>query len=308
MSRQRAQCPAKVNLGLRVLGRRQDGYHDIVTVFQSIDLWDTLEASTAAALTLAVNDPSVPSDDGNLVLRAARLLGERVPMAAGRGADLRLTKRIPVGGGLGGGSSDAAGALAALNALWDLGLDVGALARLAGELGSDVPFFVAGGTALGTGRGELLAALPALPERPLVLGFPPFSLATAEVYRALRAPLTPPEAGVTVTRLFVNFAERNDFALATNDLEAPAFAMRGELVAFRDALSELGAEVSLLSGSGSTVFGLFVAGTDVAPVALRLRGAFPSWTLRISRTIASGVRVAAAQDEGIEGGSKPATS
>jgi 4-diphosphocytidyl-2-C-methyl-D-erythritol kinase len=303
-----AHCPAKVNLGLRVLGRRPDGYHEIVTVFQAIDLWDRLEAADAPALSLAVDDPSLPADESNLVLRAALLLRRRIPEAAGRGANLRLAKRIPAGGGLGGGSSDAAGALSVLAALWKLELPLGALVAMAAELGSDVPFFLTGGTALGTGRGERLASLPPIPERLVVLGFPPFSLATAEVYRALGATLTPPGAGVTVTRLFVNFAERNDFASATNDLEAPAFGMRGELEEFREALSGLGAEVALLSGSGSTVFGLFVAGTDVDAVASRLRGDFPEWTLRVSRTVVSGVRVAAAEDEGIEGGSQPATS
>jgi 4-diphosphocytidyl-2-C-methyl-D-erythritol kinase len=308
MSRLVVSCPAKVNLGLRVLGRRPDGYHDIVTLFQAIDLWDTLEATDAPHLTLTVDDPSVPADESNLVLRAARLLQARVPEAAGRGAELRLRKEIPAGGGLGGGSSDAAGTLAVLAALWRLDVPPAHLIALAGELGSDVPFFLAGGTAIGTGRGERLAILPPIPERPMVLGFPPFPLSTPAVYHALGAPLTPPGAGVTVPRLFVNFAERNDFALATNDLEAPAFAMRGELVLFRDALSGLGAEVALLSGSGSTVFGLFVAGTDVVAFASELSDAFPDWTLRVSRSVASGVRVAPAGDEGIERGSRPATS
>jgi 4-diphosphocytidyl-2-C-methyl-D-erythritol kinase len=290
-----ARCPAKINLGLRVLGRRQDGYHEIVTLFQAIDLWDDLEAVEAEQLTLTVDDPSVPADESNLVLRAARLLQARVPGAVGRGAALRLRKRIPAGGGLGGGSSDAAGALLLLDALWGLGLPAETLRRLAGELGSDVPYFLTGGTAIGTGRGERVASLPSIPERLVVLGFPPFSLSTPEVYRALSAPLTPPGAGVTVTRLFVNFAERNDFALATNDLEPPAFAMRGELVLFRDALSGLGAEVALLSGSGSTVFGLFGAGTDADGIASELVETFPGWTLRVSRSVASGVRLEATE-------------
>jgi 4-diphosphocytidyl-2-C-methyl-D-erythritol kinase len=290
-----ARCPAKINLGLRVLGLRQDGYHEIVTLFQAIDLWDALEAVEADRLSLTVDDPSVPADESNLVLRAARLLQARIPGASGRGAELRLRKRIPAGGGLGGGSSDAAGALAVLDALWSLELPPGTLRALAGELGSDVPFFLDGGTAIGTGRGERVTPLSPIPERPLVLGFPPFALSTPEVYRALGAPLTPLDAGVTVTRLFVNFAERNDFALATNDLEPPAFAMRGELVSLRDALFGLGAEVALLSGSGSTVFGLFVTGMDVEAIASELVERFPGWTLRVSRSVASGVRLDAAE-------------
>lgn len=284
-----ARCPAKINLGLHVAGRRPDGFHEIVTLFQAVDLWDTLTVEPDAGLSLEVDDPTIPGDETNLVMRAARLLQSRVAAAAGRGARLRLSKSIPAGGGLGGGSSDAAGALVALDALWGLELGSSRRSALAAELGSDVPFFLGGGTALGTGRGERIEPLPPIAERPLVLGMPPFGLSTAEVYCALSAPLTPSGPGVNVPRLFVKLAEQNDFALATNDLEAPAFTMRAELAAFRDAVSRSGAEVALLSGSGSTVFGMFGAGADVQSVAARLRVAFPDWTLRVSRTVASGV-------------------
>jgi len=291
MIRLRAICPAKVNLGLHVVGRRSDGYHEIVTIFQAIDLNDVLEGGIAETLTLTVSDPSIPWDESNLVLRAARLLFARVPRARGCGARLRLTKAIPTGGGLGGGSSDAAGALMLLNELWALQLGPQALLPLAAELGSDVPFFLSGGTALGTGRGATVEPLPPIQERTVVLGCPSFALSTPDVYRALALPLTGDSGDVTVTRLFVKFAEGNDFALAKNDLEAAAFGMRGELATFRDAMSRSGAEVALLSGSGSTVFGLFRAGADVTPIIEILRGEFPGWTLRASRTVASGVRI-----------------
>jgi 4-diphosphocytidyl-2-C-methyl-D-erythritol kinase len=291
MSGVRAMCPAKVNLGLHVVGLRRDGYHEIVTLFQAIDLWDVLEGDDAERLTFEVSDGSIAADDTNLVVRAARLLCERIAKARGRGARLRLDKKIPTGGGLGGGSSDAAGALALLNSLWALDLRPSELAMLGAELGSDVPFFLCGGTALGTGRGERIEPLPTIPERPIVLGCPSFGLSTPDVYRAMRAPLTAPNVGVTVTRLFVKFAEGNDFAHVTNDLETAAFAMRGELGTFRDALTSSGAEVALLSGSGSTVFGLFRAGTHVTSIAEQMRGEFPDWTVRATRTIASGVRL-----------------
>jgi 4-diphosphocytidyl-2-C-methyl-D-erythritol kinase len=287
----RAICPAKVNLGLHVVGRRSDGYHEIVTIFQAIDLCDVLEGETAGDLTLDVADDAVPGGDANLVVRAARLLGARVRGAHGRGARLTLHKAIPVGAGLGGGSSDAAGALMLLNVLWNLRLSSDALSSLAADLGSDVPFFLVGGTALGTGRGETVKPLPPIRERAIVLGNPAFALSTPDVYRALAAPLTGDSGDVTVPRLFVKFAEGNDFALAKNDLEAAAFAMSKELETFRDALSRSGAEVALLSGSGSTVFGLFRAGTEVASIVVHLRGGFPGWTLRASRTVASGVRI-----------------
>ncbi len=272
----RAICPAKVNLALRVLGRRADGFHELVTLFQAIDLSDVLEGEDAETLSLEVCDSTIPADEDNLVMRAARLLQARVPRAQSRGARLRLVKRIPAGAGLKGGSS--------------------ALVGFAAELGSDVPFFLVGGTSRGTGRGELVAPMPALPERPLLLGCPPFGLPTADIYRALRVPLTALLPDVTVPRLFVKFAEGNDFALASNDLERAAFAIRGELATFREALARAGAELALLSGSGSTVFGLFRTGTDVNSKVESLRGAFPDWTFLASRTIAAGVRIQPAME------------
>jgi len=287
----RAMCPAKINLALHVAGRRPDGFHEIVTLFQAIDLWDALDGESADALTLTVSGSVIDAGESNLVLRAARLLKERVEAARSRGARLRLEKAIPVGAGLGGGSSNAAGALKLLNALWALGLGDSDLARFAAELGSDVPYFLVGGTALGTGRGEKIESLPAMRARPLVLASPPFGLSTPEVYRRLGAPLTVAKADVTVPRLFLKFAEGNDFAAATNDLEAAVFEMCAELSVFRDALSESGAESALVSGSGSTVFGLFRAGTDVTPIVSDLRGRFPGWSFLASRTVASGVRI-----------------
>lgn len=291
MSAWEAICPAKVNLGLHVVGRRADGFHEIVTIFQGIDLCDRLEGEASDSLVLDVSHPSVPAGDANLVVRAARALQARYESARGRGARLTLRKTIPVGGGLGGGSSDAAGALLLLNELWDLRLDPPALSGLACQLGSDVPFFLVGGTALGTGRGEIVEPLPPIANRGVLLGCPPFSLSTPEVYRGLDAPLTVDGADVTVPRLFVKFAEGNDFALARNDLEAVAFALHGELADFRNALSGLGAEVALLSGSGSTVFGLFGAGIDLTSMAMKLQDEFPDWTLTACRTAAAGVRI-----------------
>jgi 4-diphosphocytidyl-2-C-methyl-D-erythritol kinase len=287
----RALCPAKVNLGLRVLGRRGDGFHEIVTIFQTIDLEDVLTLEPAEALSLTASDPGLPVGDSNLVIQAARLLQSHVEGARGRGAKLALHKAIPIGGGLGGGSSDAAGALMLLNEVWRLGLERSALTRFAAALGSDVPFFLSGGTALGTGRGEVVEPLPPVVERTVLLGIPPFGLRTAEVYRTLDAPLTVPGADVTVRPLFVKLAEGNDFALAKNDLEGAAFRLRVELVAFRDALARSGAEAALLSGSGSTVFGVFGAETDLTSRASDLRDEFPDWTVRACRTSARGVRI-----------------
>jgi 4-diphosphocytidyl-2-C-methyl-D-erythritol kinase len=286
-----ASCPAKVNLGLAVLGRRADGYHEIATLFQAIDLEDRLEAEEAPTLSLACDDRSVPADETNLVLRAARALQSRIPVARGRGASLTLKKSIPAGAGLGGGSSNAAGAILALSALWDLSIDGGAAHEIAVSLGADVSFFLHGGRALGSGRGEALTLLPPGPERSLVVGTPAFPLSTAEVYAALALPLTPPDPAVTVTRFLVKLAEGNDFARASNDLERAALSMRPELAAFKSALLERGAEVALLCGSGSSVFGMFSGTVEAGEVATRLRGAFPGWTVRVARTVARGARI-----------------
>ena len=215
MTAWRAICPAKVNLALHVAGRRPDGYHEIVTIFQAIDLCDVLHGELADSITLECFGGSVPAGEGNLVVKAARLLHARSAAARERGARLELEKTIPAGAGLGGGSSDAAGALLLLNELWDLRLDVPALSGLAAELGSDVPFFLTGGTALGTGRGTTIEQLAPIAERSVILGSPPFELSTPEVYRGLEAPLTVDGADVTVPRLFVKFAKGNDFALAS---------------------------------------------------------------------------------------------
>ncbi len=287
----RAWCPAKVNLGLRVLSRRDDGYHEIVTLFQTVALHDRLEVEPASGLALDCDDPAVPAGEDNLVVQAARSIRRHRPAAAARGARFRLSKAIPAGGGLGGGSSDAAAAILLLDRLWDLGLDPSERSAIAIKLGSDVNFFLTGGTALGTGRGETIRPVRAIGERPLVLGLPPFALGTAEVYARLGAPLTPRDSGVTVPRLFVKFAEGNDFGLATNDLEAPAFAAYPELAAFRDAMSRSGAEPALLSGSGSCVFGMFGEERGAAEAAAHLAEAFAGWRIVLTRTFASGVRI-----------------
>ncbi len=178
-------APAKLNLSLEVLRRRPDGYHELCTLFQAIDLCDELTVEPADGLTLTVEGDAPPGEE-NLVLRAAHML---LPYAGGRGAHLRLRKRIPSGAGLGGGSSDAAAALLALDRLWRTGLEPPGLAEMARTLGADVPFFLHGGTALGTGRGDEIKPLPDVSSLWFVLSVPPFSLPekTARVFRNLRA-------------------------------------------------------------------------------------------------------------------------
>ena len=154
-------CYAKINLTLEILGKRADGYHEVRTVMQTVGLADRLEVSAAADLSFTCSDPALATPD-NLVYRAARLL--QADYGARAGAALRLEKRIPVAAGMGGGSSDAAATIVALNRLWNLQLSPTEQRRLAAALGSDVPFFLTGGTALATGRGERITPLPPLPQ------------------------------------------------------------------------------------------------------------------------------------------------
>jgi len=183
---------AKINRDLRVVGKRKDGFHELDTVFQTVDLTDTLTfehvekgAGTAAGVSLTVEGADLPADGSNLVLRAATALRERFDVL--HGARIHLSKKIPVGGGLGGGSSNVAATLMALTELWNVRATPEALTALAASLGSDAPFFLLGGRARGRGRGELLTPLPNGPQEWVLLVFPPFSLSTAEVYARVKA-------------------------------------------------------------------------------------------------------------------------
>jgi 4-diphosphocytidyl-2-C-methyl-D-erythritol kinase len=289
----RARCPAKVNLVLRVLGRRADGFHELRTVFQAIDLWDTLDVEPGPGIELRCDTPGIPSDRTNLVVRAAEALRD----AAGRpdlGACLTLRKGIPAGGGLGGGSSDAAGALLLLARFWNLRVRGSELARIAARLGSDVPFFLTGGTALGTGRGERIRSLPFAGSRPLVLGIPPFPTSTGEVYAA-HAALTGGGPGVSLPRLSGgNWRRDKEFSLSTNDLEASVLPRWPELSSFRGALLREGALQASVAGSGSTVFGVFEDEARSCAAADALGPMFVTWRLVRTRAI----RVAAHVERG----------
>jgi len=254
----RARAPAKTNLFLEVLRRRGDGYHELDTVFAELDLADDLELALAPELTVTCEgDPLVPSGPENLVWRAADALRKH----AGRpdlGARIAITKRIPSGGGLGGGSSDAAVALVALNELWGLGLDEHVLAEVAGGVGSDCAFFIDGGLQRGRGRGEKLERLPA-PRAPLdlVLVIPRASCPTPQVYKALAPHLGPPvrEPGALLEALLAG--DRNGVARALwNRLEKPCFELFPVVAEAKRDLERRGLLACLLSGSGATVFGL----------------------------------------------------
>ena len=252
----RARSFAKVNLALSVLGRRSDGYHDIQTIFQSIDLYDDIEFRASQRIELRCeNLPGTPRED-NLVWKAATTLASAVP--GQRGVSITLRKKIPPGSGLGGGSSNAAATLLGLCRFWHLeesGIDLFSLAAM---LGSDVPFFLSGGTASGSGRGEKIEPLPDVPPEYLVVIFPGVHVSTAEAYRALNLGLTSSEEDHRIQRFRgqVQKGERCPTGIF-NDFEASILPAYPPIMEAHRFLKERGSTATLLSGSGSSVFGFF---------------------------------------------------
>ena len=271
---------AKVNLALEVLGKRDDGYHEIATVLQAVDLFDRLTVDPAETLSLKCDDAQLPTDDGNLVMRAARLLQK----AAGvdRGARLLLHKRIPVAAGLGGGSSDAAAALTGLNRLWGLRWPRPHLQELAVELGMDVPFFLGTGRAVARGRGERLATLPGGGGYALVLVNPRTPLSTREVYG--RVPAGWHEEPTGTERVIEALRRRNPGVLAaalTNNLERVVEPVLPVIGRMKAALLAAGALGAIMSGSGPTVFGLARSLDHARQIRSRIsRAGWACWAVR----------------------------
>jgi 4-diphosphocytidyl-2-C-methyl-D-erythritol kinase len=248
---------AKVNLDLRVLGTRTDGFHELRTVFQSIELHDTLVCvARPGDFQLKCRAPGVPLDDSNLVWRAAAALWTAIGRAdAPRDVAITIKKDIPLQAGLGGGSADAAAALHALGRLWG-GVPLSLLRDVAGGIGADVPYFLSGGTALGLGRGEEIYPLVDLPTYWVVIVRPQYGVSTAEAYswydedraaglREVREPQMLPVPWPTRAAQMIN------------DLEPPVVRRHPEIGVLKTLLREAGAVAATMSGSGSAVFGLF---------------------------------------------------
>lgn len=260
---------AKINLTLAVGEKRSDGYHEVVSVMQRVSLCDTLTAErTDSGISLACSDPSLPAGEGNLAHRAASLFFRETGIVGG--VALTLEKRIPSQAGLGGGSSDAASVLLALRKLYAPAMPDGALETMATALGSDVPFFIRGGTQLAAGRGEVLSPLPPLTDGWFVIVKPAESFSTPAMYRRLDelppvcAPSLPPLQGslpALAAGLFNRFEAAVPAGSAVWDIKAQ--------------LTAHGALASLLSGSGSAVFGLFDSETAARTAAEALRFAWP---------------------------------
>jgi 4-diphosphocytidyl-2-C-methyl-D-erythritol kinase len=266
---------AKVNLTLAVLGKRSDGYHELASLLQTVSLHDVLRITTRRDGVLACHC-DVPTLGGadNLALRAAALLREAAGDPA-LGADLELRKDTPIQGGMGGGSSDAACALLALNALWGVDLPHDRLEALGARLGSDVPFFLTGGTARIAGRGEQVIPLPDAEPLWLLLAKPPAGVATATVFGRLTLQDYGSADDTDAVARAILAGEALPFDRLTNTLEPAVFATYPEVSQVRDALTAAGAPVVRMSGSGPTLYAPFRDLRDAVALLARAEEACP---------------------------------
>jgi 4-diphosphocytidyl-2-C-methyl-D-erythritol kinase len=258
---------AKINWFLKICGRRSDGFHELRTLFQTLDLYDEISFElSSSGIELVTTGREVVGGDENLISRAARLMRDRARPSGG--VRIHLKKRVPVGGGLGGGSSNAAVTLMVLNEIWKSALTVAELQELATELGSDVPFFLHGGLAFGWGRGERILPLSDRGvEIPVLLLYPRFQVSAAEAYSLLRAPplqnqdvLTRGGLNTTIRR-FRETVKTSKWASLENELEGPVSARYPVLAGWKLFLLDAGCDSVMLSGSGSTLFGVGSAGS-----------------------------------------------
>jgi 4-diphosphocytidyl-2-C-methyl-D-erythritol kinase len=279
---------AKINLHLEVLRRRPDGWHSIETVFQSVGLYDTLHVvpRPGSGIQLLCDDPSLGTAEDNLCCRAAQALLEAAGLDAPPvGVRLDLYKRIPIAAGFAGGSADAAATLVGLNRLWKLSFDTARLASIGASLGSDVAFCVRGGTAWGSGRGELLDVLPDLPETVFLLVFPKIPVTAEWAYAHLNMGLTRRPRTLSMDRLKTILAQypkaASAFSNRLEDAVAPAYPKVGEITAW---LLQLGASVAMMSGSGSGIFGVF-PNREAARAARQemSRSDWPMWVVTSKR-------------------------
>jgi 4-diphosphocytidyl-2-C-methyl-D-erythritol kinase len=263
-------APAKVNLYLEVLGKRGDGYHEIATLMLTIGLYDTLRfmEEDSGGVRLSCNLPTLSTGPDNLIVRAAELL--RRHTGCTRGVAVHLDKRIPLAGGLAGGSTNAAAALVALNRLWGLSLGRQELSALCAELGSDIAFFLVPPAAWCTGRGEKVEPVPLTATLWLVLLCPPVGLSTPDVYRRVRPP-TQPQTGIEIRQALLAGDVTRLGTLLHNRLQEPAEALCPNIARWRHRLTRANPAGTLLSGSGSTLFALCRDSREAARIAQDLR-------------------------------------
>lgn len=261
--------PAKVNLFLRVLRKREDGYHDILSLMQRISLCDEMSFSPRdEGIVVKCPGTTLPEDRGNIVYRAAEAI---LALAGGTtGVEITIHKKIPIAAGLGGGSSNAATALVTLNEMAGTDLGTEELMRMGARLGADVPFFIFGRTALASGIGDRLEAVDGIPRIWFVLVNPGFEISTREVYESLRLGLTEDSIQYTMPRFTTVSRVAEELY---NDLERVSLPLYPALSEIKERLMAHGASGSLMSGSGSTVFGIFESESDARKAEGKLREA-----------------------------------
>lgn len=264
---------AKINLGLDIAGKRPDGYHEVNMVMQSIALADEIELLPAEQLSVVTDQNDIPDGPDNLAWKAAVLLAEKHGNKPN--VQIRIRKKIFAAAGLAGGSADAAAVLRGLNRLWRLGLSAEELEILAAELGSDVPFCIRGGTAAATGRGEILEPLADMPETWLLLAKPRVAVSTAWVYQNFRNEDVSARPDITAMKMAIRNSDKQGIiACMGNVLESVTAKAFPEIEAIKEAMRANGAEISLMSGSGPTVFAFVESEERGKQIAAVLRRTF----------------------------------
>ncbi len=263
------QAYAKINIGLHILGKRSDGYHDLETIFHEINLFDEIDLEPHKSLEMNADSILVPVDESNLCLKAASILQKERKIK--EGVMIQLRKKIPIGAGLGGGSSDAAAVLRGLNELWKLKLSNQQLRTIAGEIGSDVPFFIEGGNAYASGRGEILDHFSLDIPFWIAVVTPLIHISTTWAYSHLKLQRDGKDSELQskITKYISN--PKKILSLVQNDFEQTTISIYPEIGQLKEKLKEMGAVFSLMSGSGSSVFGFF----ENEKKALDALGSFP---------------------------------
>jgi 4-diphosphocytidyl-2-C-methyl-D-erythritol kinase len=267
------KAPAKINLSLDVLYKREDGYHEVEMVMTMVDLADRIEMQELSRDTIIISSQAgyIPLDEKNLAFQAAKLIKDRYDVK--QGVYIHLDKKIPVAAGLAGGSSDAAATLRGLNRLWQLNIPLDELQKLGAELGSDVPFCVSGGTAVARGRGEKLEMIDSPPQCWVILAKPPINVSTSEIYGRFKASevKSPPATPAILESIRTKNFEGLCSGLG-NMLEEVTLDLYPEVRHLKECMQKLGADGVLMSGSGPTVFGLVSKEAKVPRVYNGLRG------------------------------------
>ena len=305
-------APAKINLYLEILGDRPDGFHELVMILQSIDLADrlTLRANGTDRIQVLCTNAEVPLDETNLAYRAATLMAEQFPEVFNQfgGVEITLEKNVPIGAGLAGGSADAAAVLVGLDLMWSLGLTQIELQELGARLGSDIPFCIAGGTAIATGRGEQLAPLPSPDQLYAVLAkyrdlpvstvwaYKTYRQQFKETYVADRETLLGRRQRVHSSGIVAAISQRNSQQIGKllhNDLEKVVLPAYPQVIELRTTLEQFDTLGVMMSGSGSTVFALVESQAQADQVKQQLRQKFPNPDLGIwtAKLISKGIQV-----------------